>query len=181
MIEVPDPVHDDASESEVAEDPEEVVEEVVEEAAEEEPAEAEAQPDKPAKQTLKDRVQCEACQKEISRYCLQYSHKCKAKKNIPEPPPAPPEAPPPRRARVVKERPAERPVKERVRFDKPHIGKRVLNTANYWREMAAQDEPESPEWNTADHMRQLHLYNQELANRRAAAPYEALFARKIRV
>ena len=83
--------------------------------------------------------------------------------------------------RVNKPPPAAKvPVRERVRFDKP-ISKRVINTANYWREMAAQDEPESPEWSTADHMRQLHLYNRELANRRAAEPYERLFARKIRV
>ena len=123
---------------------------------------------------------CDACSKEISRYCLQYSHKCKAKTNIPQPSPAPPEPPPLVRARTVKERPPERK-KERVRFDRPQIGKRVLNTANYWREMATQDEPESPDWSRADHMRELHLYNRELAGRRAAEPYEAMFARKIRV
>ena len=194
MIEVPDPVHDDASESEEVQEEEVVAEDPPQDKPlEEQPPEAEQPPEEGAqqaekkppaakgkpRQSLKDRVTCEACGKEISRYCLTYSHKCKKKKPVPEPPPPPPEPPPlVRTAPAVKQRPAER--RERVRFDKP-VSKRVIQTANYWREMAAQDEPGSPEWNTADHLRQLHLYNRELANRRAAEPYERLFRRQIRV
>ena len=78
MFEIPDPVHDDASqtasfhddagEAEEVQEPEVVAEDATEDVPlQEELPQAETKPDKPAKQTLKDRVQCEACSKEISR------------------------------------------------------------------------------------------------------------------
>ena len=59
---------------------------------------------------------------------------------------------------------------------KPEISRKVLQKANYWRELGEQDEPESPDFNLGDHLKQLHLYNRQVAMRQAAGPYSQLFA-----
>ena len=86
MIEVPDPTVDDASD----EDPV-AVEEEAEPAQPEEAQDAAPPEPAPKKETLKDRVNCEACGREVSRFCLKYSHKCKkapeTKVETPAPPP----------------------------------------------------------------------------------------------
>ncbi len=58
----------------------------------------------------------------------------------------------------------------------PVISRRVLNTANYWMELEAEDEPESPDFTLGDHLRQLREYNSKMNGRRAAAPYLEMFA-----
>ena len=151
MIEVPDPVEDDATEEEVEE---KVEEESAEESAEEPIVEEEP---KKQKQTLKDRVNCEACGKEVSLYCLRYSHKCKVLKT-PKPPPLE------RTPKVTAGKGSTRPT----------ISKQIIKRANYWR--GREEEPDSPDFDLGDHLKQLHLYNREHACRQAAGPYAALFA-----
>ena len=162
MIEVPDPVHDDETDEEPepepsAQDP--IIEVPVPQEVVEEP--------KKGKQRLKDRVQCEACGKEVSLYCLKYSHKCKALKQV-----VPKRLPLERQPQEVK-KPA---VKYRAGPCRPALTRKVLDKANYWRDLQQQDEPESPDFELGDHLRQLHLYNREVAFRKAASPYQQLFA-----
>ena len=148
MIEIPDPAHDGASSAS-------------------EPAESVAEPEEPeppapervSKPSLKDRVRCEACNREVSRYCLEHTHKCKAKK-ISDPPPEPKRVPEPKR----------------LRANRPSISKAVIKKAVYWQELHQQDEPESPDFHLGSHLHQLHLYNRDLAARKASGPYSALFA-----
>ena len=169
MIEVPDPIIDDESSEEAQEEQEEEQEqESAEDPVVEVPAPEEVvEEPKKGKQTLKDRVQCEACGKEVSLYCLKYSHKCKAQKQVaPKPPPLEREAP--------KRQPAA--PKYRMGTMKPALSRKIIDKANYWRDLQQQDEPESPDFELGDNLHQLHLYNREVAFRRAAGPYQELFA-----
>ena len=150
MIEVPDPVHDDAS-SESAEEP--VALPLDEEPVQ--PQEVEKKKEKRPAPSLKDRVKCEACGREVSLYCLRYSHKCKAK---------------------VAPKAVPQPKKQNTGPSRPALSKKVIQKAVYWRDLQEQDEPDSPDFELGDHLKQLHLYNRETAFRKAAGPYSALFA-----
>ena len=68
----------------------------------------------PAKKSLKDRVKCESCGKEMSAHCLKYSHKCKAR---------PPDEPPKEKVEkkavpIAKPEPKKKPTFDRAALSK---------------------------------------------------------------